>query len=116
MKANLFKSVKNTTPSLTREVPYFLDRIRNGKSKRLIERIRSTENEETRKAIKLSLPAVCFNGTFSQRAKDKLKEPSGVMILDFDDPSSYEEATALKTKLRDDSHIFSAWISPSLGV
>jgi len=69
MKANLFKSVKNTTPNLTREVPYFLDRIRNGKSKRLIERIRSAENEDARKAIKLSLPAVCFNGTFSQRGK-----------------------------------------------
>lgn len=116
MKANLFKSVKNTTPSLTRQVTYFLDRIRNGNSRSLIERIRNTENGDARSQLKLKLPAVAFNGTFTQRSKDNLKESSGVMILDFDDFHSYLDAVEFKKSLREDAYIFAAWISPSNGV
>ena len=116
MKANLFKSIKNTTPSLTREASYFLDRIRDGKSKRVIESLRNSEDKEHQKYLKLSLPAVCFNGTFTKRSKNDLKESSGLMVLDFDDFNSFDEAKKFKAKLNKDKHIYSAWFSPRNGV
>lgn len=116
MKVNLFKNVKNTVPSLTRDATFFLDRIRNGSSKTIIERLRRSEDEEERGYLKLSLPAVCFNGNFKKRGKEHLKESSGLMVLDFDDFNSYRESQEFKTKLKSDPHIFAAWISPSEGV
>lgn len=116
MKVNLFKTVKNTYPSYTRDVTFFLDRIRNGSSKKLIEELRTTEDEDKRKLIKLQLPAVTFNGTFTKRSKEDLKESSGLMILDFDDFSSFNDAVDFKSKLTKDNHIFSAWLSPNYGV
>lgn len=116
MKVNLFKSVKNTAPNLTRDVTFFLDRIRDGNSKKIVEELRTTEDEEKKKILKLQLPAVAFNGTFTKRSKNDLKEPSGLMILDFDDFDTFKDAVDFKTKLKEDKHIFSAWMSPNYGV
>lgn len=116
MKVNLYKNVKNTTPTLTREAPYFLDRIREGKSKSIVNRLRKVEDEDQQKQLKLSLPAVCFNGTFTKRSKNHLKKSSGLMVLDFDDFESFRHAKEFKSNLKEDKHIFSAWFSPREGV
>jgi len=116
MKVNLFKNVKSLTPSLTRDVNFFLDRIRNGNSKNIIDKIRKSEDKEESKFLKLSLPGVCFNGTFTKRYKKDLKKSSGLMILDFDDFESFTEAKDFKAKLKKDNHIYSTWFSPREGV
>src|SRR5690606_33103927 len=116
MKVNLFKTVKSTNPSLTRDVTFFLDRIGNGNSKTIIQRLRREQDSDRRKEIKSTLPAVTFNATFTKRSKDHVKEPSGLMILDFDDFENPEQAVIFKDNLKKDKHIFSAWISPSEGV
>lgn len=116
MKINLFKSVKDTAPSLTRDVTYFLDRIKNGNSKSIIQRLRSSNDIESKRYLKLSLPAVTFNGAFKKRNKNHLKESSGLLTLDFDDFETPEQARDFKEKLKSDPHIFAAWISPSEGV
>src|SRR5690606_17980366 len=116
MKVNSFKSVKDTAPSITRNVTYFLDRIKNGKSATLINRLRDSESDETKKAIKLMLHAVTFNGAFHSRSKDQVKESSGLLTLDFDNFKTIEEAYYFKSDLKKDNHIFAAWISPSQGV
>lgn len=116
MKVNLFKSIKDTSPSLTRDAGYFLDRIKNGHSKALINRLRNESNQEKKKEIKALLPAVTFNATFTKRSKKYIKEPSGLMILDFDDFNSIEESEKFKEDLAKDLYIYAAWISPSGGV
>lgn len=116
MKVNLFKKVTDVNPTLTRDVSFFLDRIKNGNSKALISRLRSLEDKKAKNTIKLDLPAVTFNGTFTKRGKDHLKEPSGLMTLDFDDFQHEAEAFAFKEKLKTDCYVLAAWISPSMGV
>src|SRR5690625_3434147 len=116
MKVNLFKTIRTVTPSLTRDVGYFLDRIRNGNSKAIIDKLRAELDEKKRNELKLSLPVVCFNATFSRRAKSDMKESSGLMILDFDDFDNIERAIEFKEELKSDVHIFSVWLSPNLGL
>ena len=116
MKVNLFKTVKNTSPSLTRDVTFFLDRIKDGNSRDIIEELRRCDDEEKSKYLKLTLPAVAFNATFTKRNKDHIKESSGLMVLDFDDFDSVREAVQFKSTLKEDKHIYAAWISPSEGV
>lgn len=116
MKANLFKSVKHTSPSLTRSVSFFLDRIRDGKSKDTVQAIRNAANPDEQDRLKLQLPVVAFNGTFTKRGIKGLKEPSGLMVLDFDTFTDLEESALFKSTLKDDQHIFAAWFSPRKGV
>lgn len=116
MKVNLFKTIRTVTPSLTRDVGYFLDRIRNGNSKAIIDKLRAELDEKKRNELKLSLPVVCFNATFSRRAKSDMKESSGLMVLDFDDFDNLERAIEFKEELKSDVHIFSVWLSPNLGL
>lgn len=116
MKVNLFSNIRNTTPSLTRDVGYFLDRIQKGNSKAIIDKLRAELDEKKRNEYKLSLPVVCFNATFSRRAKSNVKEPSGLMVLDFDDFDSYEQAKEFKQELASDVHVFAVWFSPNLGL
>jgi hypothetical protein len=110
MKVSFFKSVKSTSPQYTKDVGFFLDRIRDGKSKKQIEALRFEPDDEKKKELKLDLPVVCFNGEFVKRAKTFLKKPSGLLILDFD---HIENVVEFKKTLTQDPRIFSAWISPS---
>jgi hypothetical protein len=113
MIVSFFKSHNDITPYKNKDVSYFLDRIRNGDSKDIIDKIRKETNEDIRKGLKKTLPAVCFNGHFTKRAKSGLKKASGLMILDFDD---IEDSEAKKNDLKLNKCILSAWISPSGGV
>jgi hypothetical protein len=116
MKVSFFQSVKNTSPKLSKDVSFFLDRIKDGKSKELVEQIRQSEDKEEQRVLKNQLPVVCFNGYFSNRSKAGLKKASGLMILDFDDFSGMDEAKEFKEKLKKDVHVFAAWLSPRNGV
>lgn len=113
MKVSFFTNHMQTAPKLSKDVSFFLDRIREGASKELIYRIRESENEEEQKAIKATLPIVCFNGYFSNRSKAGLKKASGLMILDFD---NVQDLKSLKDKVKKDPHVFAAWISPRSGL
>lgn len=59
-----------------------------GKQKEQIGKIRKlvleNADKKTIKDEKAKLPAILFNGTFSERRNEKLIEGSGLMILDFD--------------------------------
>lgn len=109
MKVSIFKTIKNTAPFGNRDVGKILDRIREGKSKALVEKIRIEPDVDKKKALKLELPVVCFNGIFSKRSISGFEKPSGLMVLDFDD---LPNATEKKNELAKDPTVFSAWISP----
>lgn len=102
-----------TAPKLSKDVSYFLDRIREGASKDLIFKIRESEKKEDKSALKAMLPVVCFNGQFSNRSRSGLKKASGLMILDFD---HVEDLPGLKAKVKNDIHVFAAWTSPNKGL
>ena len=92
---------------------FYLDRIRNGASKKTIDLVRAELDKNKKSKIKLQLPAITFAGTFTTRAKDNLKKGSGLVILDFDKLKSFDLVLELKYKLKNDKYIFSTWISPS---
>ena len=88
-KLSVFKSLFNS-----KETPYTLtildvyERIKNGYSdlNKKIERLRAMdENSEEHRAMKNSLLAIMFNGTFNERNDNGLVEHSGLCVLDFDD-------------------------------
>jgi hypothetical protein len=116
MKVSFFQSTFSTSPKVSKDVSFFLDRIRDGASKTLVGEIRAANEPEKQKVLKQKLPAVCFNGYFSNRSKTGLKKSSGLAILDFDDTKDIDSANILKAELVKDKHIFAAWISPRYGV
>ena len=116
MKVSFFTNHLQTSPKLNKDVSFFLDRIKNGESKDIIYKIREIEKKDDTKNLKAMLPGVCFNGVFSNRAKTGLKKASGLMVLDFDDFLTTQEARDFKKKLQNDIHVLAAWLSPNYGV
>jgi hypothetical protein len=88
-----------------------LKRIQNGKSKILVEEIRSTLDKEKASKLKANLPSVCFSGKFGPDRKDEqLIEHSGFLVLDFDNIYELREK---QTEIISKDFIFACWISPS---
>jgi hypothetical protein len=87
-----------------------LERIKNGKSKVLCERIRETIDKERANKLKANLPSICFSGKFTERKDEFLQEHSGMICLDFDDVGDVNE---FKSELCGNEYIFAAWVSPS---
>lgn len=114
MKVDYFKDKQSVIPiGRSKDVVFYLERIKFGQVKDKIQLLRAELDEEKRKKLKGDLPAVTFCGTFTRRAKNGLKQGSGLAIVDFDKIKSYEELLLLKEKLSKDTYIFSIWISPS---
>lgn len=107
MNVSIFKNIKDVTNPYNKNVYYALERIKSGKSKELVERIRAGED------LKRELPYVCFSGTFEHRSAKGLKNHSGLICLDFDKFNSFQDVIDFKNSICDDSFIFSCWISPS---
>jgi len=74
-----------------------------------IESIRDASNED-RKAIKDTLPCICFSGKFTKRADNALVEHSGLCVIDFD---KLQDVSEVKDKLKLIPYIAAAFISPS---
>lgn len=103
----LFKLVSDTSVGYQKDVSFVLDRIRSGKSKDLISKIR-----EGKKEFKKKLPGVCFNGSFKYRNEAGLIEHSGLIILDFDKIPKDDFQAWIDT-LQSCEFVFSSWVSPS---
>lgn len=113
MKVSFYKNHSNTIETgRSKDVGYYLDRIRNGASKKIIDQVRASLTKQDANVHKSQLPAVTFAGTFKTRDKKGLKEASGLCILDFDNIKT-EEAIQLKEELKSDAFIYASWISPS---
>ena len=110
MKVSFFKNILFTSTHHSKDVSHFLDRIRDGKSEKIVQELRFEPDKENQKEIKKKLPVVCFNGEFIRRSNNTLKHASGLMILDFD---NLDEPVKHKEKLKNDPIVFACWISPS---
>ena len=113
MNVTIFRNIKDTDTPFYRDVYKILDRIRDGKSKDIVKRIREEKDKEKRNLMKQELPAICFSGEFTKREDKALVKHSGLICLDFDNFVSRSEMIAMRDDLVKDKYVFSVFISPS---
>ena len=98
----------------SKDVPYLVDldkiinRIKTGKSKDLIDKIRNGEKE-----LKNTLPCILFAGQFSERNGNSLVEHSGLMCVDFDKYPNDEVMFQHRKELEHNPHFVLLFTSPS---
>lgn len=109
---SIFKEIRDVNNPFNKSVYYALDRIKQGKSKELVEQLRLMSTDDYNKN-KSRLPVTCFNGKFRTRSAKNLIEHSGLIILDFDKFESTQDAKDFKDSICDNEFVFSCWISPS---
>jgi predicted transcriptional regulator len=103
----IFKNLADTSTPFYRDIIHVLNRIKEGKSKELIEKIRKGED------LKKQLPAICFCGTFKHRSDASIIEHSGYVCLDFDKYTDAKSLAADRKKIEADKYTFSVFTSPS---
>ena len=103
----------------SKDTPYLVDltkivnRIKLGKSKDLIERIRTEQDKELRDKLKQQLPCILFAGEFTERRGNALVKASGLMCLDFDKYESPEAMLRHRELLEQNPHFVLVFTSPS---
>jgi hypothetical protein len=113
MEVTIFRNIKETAVPFHKDVLDILVRIKDGKTKDLVRKIRLEKDKETRNKLKQDLPAICFSGKFSKRDDGSLIKHSGLICLDFDNFPSHAEMLAKKEELSADQYTFSVFVSPS---
>jgi len=93
-----------------RDVPWVVNRIKNGVNAELIEKIRKLTTKSQRDELKKGLLSICWSGTFKRRADNQLIAHSGLCGIDFDNVKDIE---AEKAKLKKDPFIHVLFTSPS---
>lgn len=105
----IFKDIQDKVPHYI-TLANALERIKNGKSKELIEKVRLEFDRDKRNILKGTLPSILFSGKFSDRKNTSLVEHNSFVILDFDHIANSNE---LKQEIFKENFILSTWISPS---
>lgn len=109
----VFKNIRDTKLPMFVSCLDVLERIRNGKSKTLIEKIRPLEDKTDRDKLKMGLPSICFSGQFKTRADNEITEHSGLICLDFDGYETKELMDQARLEFVEDEYSFSVFVSPS---
>lgn len=106
----IFKNIFSKEPYYV-EVDKALERIVNGNSKELCEKIRTTLDKEKAQKLKANLPSVCFSGKFLKDRQDAdLVEHSGFIVLDFDHIENLRER---QEEIINKDFVYACWVSPS---
>lgn len=113
MIITIFKNLQSTNTPFFKDIDFVLDRIKSGKSKTIVENVRKQKTKELADKIKVTLPAICFSGTFTKRADNSIIEHSGLICLDFDKYESDDLLNEDRTKLIADKYTFALFTSPS---
>ncbi len=113
MKITLFKSIRETKTPMHVDIDEVLKRIKEGKVKDLIHRIRKERDKAKRQELKKQLPSICFSGTFRERSANKIITHSGFICLDFDNFPDNEVLTDYVDQFKKDQFTYSCFISPS---
>ena len=109
----IFKSIKDTSTPFYRGIGFILDRIKDGKSKEVVNAIRNEKDKEKMNKLKSTLPAICFSGTFNKRNDSSLIDHSGFICLDFDGYANKKEVMEARNRIISDQYVYSCFISPS---
>ena len=103
----------------TKDTPYLVDltkivnRIKQGKSIEIINRVRSAKTKNEADAIKQELPCILFAGEFTERRGNALVKASGLMCLDFDKYENDEVMLRHRELLEQNPHFVLIFTSPS---
>jgi hypothetical protein len=109
----IFQNIKETSAPFHISVAKILNRIKEGKSKDVVKKIRAEKEKSLRNEVKKLLPAICFSGTFTKRADVALVEHSGLICLDFDGYDKQKTLLQDKENLSKNKYVYSVFISPS---
>lgn len=107
----IFQTVKLIDKPYHVPIDIVIKRIKEGKSKKIVEELFAEPDKDKRKAIKLKLPAICFSGTFSRREDKSLIKHSGLIAVDFDHLG--DRYNQLRDRLKADPYTFMLFTSPS---
>lgn len=113
MEITIFKNIHETSTPFFKDVEVILERIKDGKSKELVNKIRAEKDKTARNELKKELPAVCFSGKFNKRADSALIEHSGLICLDFDGYEKQKKMLQDKNALTKNKYVYSVFVSPS---
>jgi hypothetical protein len=108
MNISIFKDIFDTKNGHVISVGEALERIKKGKSKEAVLKIREENEKGKRNDLKKYLPCACFGGTFKTRNAKGLITASGFAILDFDNIE-----LEYKEELKKDKYIYACWVSPT---
>ena len=114
MEVTIFKDLFKS-----KDVPYHvsiekvINRIKNGDSIELINKVRTAKTKQEADKFKEGLPCILFNGTFSERNSNSLIKHSGLMVVDFDKYPSDKEMISHFELLKQNNHFLLLFISPS---
>jgi len=109
----IFQNIRETSTPFFRDVNDILERIKDGATKDLVNKIRLEKRKAEKNELKKSLPAICFSGTFNKRADNSLIDHSGLICLDFDGYEKQKELLQEKERLSKNNYVYSVFISPS---
>ena len=86
MKISYFKTIYDNKPERESSILEFLNNVKHGAWRELIEPINAETDKTKRKRLKeTTLPYVTISGTFQKRVKAELQSHSGFICLDIDD-------------------------------
>ena len=108
-----FESVQKTGQPFFVTVEKAIDRIRNGASKKIVEKVRAESDKTKRNEIKKGLPAICFSGKFNKRSDNSILEHSGFVCIDFDGYDDEWDMLNARHKFCNDKYSFAVFTSPS---
>ena len=81
---NIFKDAMSKEPMETMSIDTFLDGIKLGRWRDVVEAVRSCPDKDSRDVAKRSVPSLTVSGTFSQRNQSSLVKHSGFICIDID--------------------------------
>lgn len=109
----IFKNITATSTGFHRDVEFILNRIKNGNSLTLLDKIRLAPTKVERNELKKGLPSICFSGTFRNRSINGLIKHSGLICLDFDGFTDEDTAKVWRDTLTAWEYTFALFTSPS---
>ena len=106
---SIYESLFDVDSSHTITVGQALNRIKKGKSKEKVDRIRILGTGKERDSVKKSLPSPLFSGVFKSRNDNNIISYTGLICLDFDHCKIVEKMSELKRN----KYVIACWVSPS---
>lgn len=83
-QVTIFKSLFDNSTSFPVDFEQVVERIKKGKSKEIVNKIRKAKTQEERDDLKKKSVVILFAGVFSHRNAKSLKQHSGLMVVDYD--------------------------------
>ena len=112
IKVSIFPNALAVGKPYYTTVESIVERIKNGSpAKKLIEKIRNTDDIAERRKLKVGLPSICFSGIFEKREEKSIISHTGLIAIDFDHLNG--RLKEFKENICRDKHTFLAFISPS---